>query len=680
MPDDNNLNELQRLMQEIAKSTKSMADDMQKQSSRQEKLLLNKAAKDDAKKTEEFHREQQQKLQGINESEEEQKDVQEEILNTQIESLNQQKKTEQSQVNASKYLKQLAEITQENKNELKNIRSESSNLSGILAKSTRGLMKVERVVGNFAESDSTLGGFKTISGMTGALSGITALTKIGKEGITGFGSRTRQKDIEKQRRLINKEQTILSAQMSELEEAKRLGDEKRIKLAESEISSKRKSIKSRASNLSEATSKEFLHQQQKQSGIRFKGSEQGVILAQAQRNIEKSILKASGILSNGNKSTIRGNRTNLNVSNDLNDNTKSILNQNLSVVSGPSTYGQFVAGTYDELRKLNTKIDEGKFGGATADTSPTTSGNILGALGALGGLTAMLKSFPKSIKGLFTSGKSLIKGIGGVGKKLFEFSKNTGSMIANFSTKVFSKLGDVSSNIISKVKSVGSVVMDKSKDIATKGINLVKKGATQAVEFGKTTLGKAKTGITSLFSGAVKGAGKAGKTASKVGGKALGKSVLKKIPVIGALAGLGFGAQRLFEGDVTGAGLEVLSGGASLIPGIGTGASIGIDAALAARDMNMGEEGLVSTDSINLPSAINNSSANVDKPLVKQSTFTPSSTLDTAGAGATSKIAEYQILAKMIAKENLKMQQTDAFKKVLLAQASYNADATKGVL
>ena len=40
-------------------------------------------------------------------------------------------------------------------------------------------------------------------------------------------------------------------------------------------------------------------------------------------------------------------------------------------------------------------------------------------------------------------------------------------------------------------------------------------------------------------------------------------------------------------GDWAGAGLELASGGASLIPGLGTAASVGLDAALMARDMSM---------------------------------------------------------------------------------------------
>lgn len=77
------------------------------------------------------------------------------------------------------------------------------------------------------------------------------------------------------------------------------------------------------------------------------------------------------------------------------------------------------------------------------------------------------------------------------------------------------------------------------------------------------------------------------KSAGKLGAKALGKGLLKKIPFLGLGAGLLFAGQRAMAGDFTGAALEVASGGASMIPGFGTAASVGIDAALAGRDMGV---------------------------------------------------------------------------------------------
>lgn len=78
-----------------------------------------------------------------------------------------------------------------------------------------------------------------------------------------------------------------------------------------------------------------------------------------------------------------------------------------------------------------------------------------------------------------------------------------------------------------------------------------------------------------------------GKGAGKAVAKGVGKGLMKKIPVLGALAGGAFAAERAMSGDWLGAGGELLSGIASIIPGIGTAVSTGIDAGLMARDAGL---------------------------------------------------------------------------------------------
>ena len=112
-------------------------------------------------------------------------------------------------------------------------------------------------------------------------------------------------------------------------------------------------------------------------------------------------------------------------------------------------------------------------------------------------------------------------------------------------------------------------------------------GKTEAKSAEKATVkGVEKATAKGAEKAVAKGAGKVvAKEGAKVGAKAVGKSLLKKIPGVGLIAGLGFGAQRLMGGDWKGALGEVASGAASTIPGIGTAASVAIDAGLAARDM-----------------------------------------------------------------------------------------------
>ena len=85
-----------------------------------------------------------------------------------------------------------------------------------------------------------------------------------------------------------------------------------------------------------------------------------------------------------------------------------------------------------------------------------------------------------------------------------------------------------------------------------------------------------------------------GRLATRVGGKAIaktaakgvGKSLIKKVPLLGAVAGLAFGFERAMRGDFVGAMGEVASGVAGSFPGVGTAISTGIDAALIAKDVN----------------------------------------------------------------------------------------------
>jgi hypothetical protein len=149
-------------------------------------------------------------------------------------------------------------------------------------------------------------------------------------------------------------------------------------------------------------------------------------------------------------------------------------------------------------------------------------------------------------------------------------------------------------------KAVGKVVAKEGTEIAAKeGGKLItsavgKEGAEIAAKEGTEVAAKAggKAGGKLVAEEGAKAGGKVlAKEGAKIGGKALGKSLLKKIPLIGAVAGLGFGAQRALHGDWLGAAGEVASGAASTIPGIGTAASLGIDAALAGRDIYKASKG-----------------------------------------------------------------------------------------
>ena len=131
-----------------------------------------------------------------------------------------------------------------------------------------------------------------------------------------------------------------------------------------------------------------------------------------------------------------------------------------------------------------------------------------------------------------------------------------------------------------KVATKGSekVVVEGAEKVATKGSEKV---VVEGAEKGAVKLGE-----KVVVEGAEKGAVKLGeKELVKGGAKTLGKTLLKKIPLISILAGIGFGIGRLMDGDPLGAGLEVASGVAGSVPGVGTAASVAIDGGLIARDM-----------------------------------------------------------------------------------------------
>lgn len=117
----------------------------------------------------------------------------------------------------------------------------------------------------------------------------------------------------------------------------------------------------------------------------------------------------------------------------------------------------------------------------------------------------------------------------------------------------------------------------KISQFAPKKKNFLQKGLQKTNIAGKK-IGK------KLFSGVAKKAGT--KAVAKGVGKGVGKALLKKIPILGLGVGALFAAQRAMAGDFVGAGLELASGAASTVPGFGTAASVGIDAALMAKDIN----------------------------------------------------------------------------------------------
>lgn len=198
-----------------------------------------------------------------------------------------------------------------------------------------------------------------------------------------------------------------------------------------------------------------------------------------------------------------------------------------------------------------------------------SSSNIMALLTLAGSAVGLLG---KLFSGSLTTSKILWKIVSGVA--------SVGGSITGLVVPALAKLG---LNLITKLPGaiVGSMTaLFKTLKFGGKAIGALSKGARYVTG---GALGAA-TNIINKVAGNKTVAKKATETATKTAGKGILKSISKKIPGIGLMFGLGYGAKRLFEGDYTGAAAEVASGAASTIPGVGTAGSIAIDAMLAKRD------------------------------------------------------------------------------------------------
>jgi len=158
----------------------------------------------------------------------------------------------------------------------------------------------------------------------------------------------------------------------------------------------------------------------------------------------------------------------------------------------------------------------------------------------------------------------------------------------------------------------------------------------------------------------------------KVGGKAVtsvaknvGGKLLKKIPGVGLIAGLGFAASRLMKGDALGALGEVASGAAAIIPGIGTAASVAIDAAMIARDVSK-----ASKDSVDMA---NKTSENLTK-MERENIQKEKKNIDDKAKHQAAKKAAEQAAMKAAMDKKKKEEDTARLKK----QAELNKAAKEG--
>lgn len=196
---------------------------------------------------------------------------------------------------------------------------------------------------------------------------------------------------------------------------------------------------------------------------------------------------------------------------------------------------------------------------------------ILIGLGAIVGGVLVFKIY-KKIRGLVKFVNGVFKGLNRARRLARVFMKRTlPKMLKN--AKAMLKNG------LSAIKNFASKIPG-AKGLFKLGKNIIK-GGKNLIKGGKTLL---KSGGKLLKSG--------GKSLLKNLGKAGGKSLLKKIPIVGLGLGAAFAVGRLMSKppDWKGALGEMASGAASMIPGVGTGLSLAIDAGMMVRDSKLNKD------------------------------------------------------------------------------------------
>ena len=194
--------------------------------------------------------------------------------------------------------------------------------------------------------------------------------------------------------------------------------------------------------------------------------------------------------------------------------------------------------------------------------------------GIMGMISDSLGGAMKKGRGFLTS----VTGKGGAMKVPSFFDKGKGII-----GSLFGKSGGVVSagkGLVSRGSGMVGSLFGKSGGVVSAGKGLVSRGAGIVGSlFGKSAGIGAKVVSAVSAGGGVMGSlfGKAGGLLAKVGMGGVGKSLLKKLPGIGAVAGAGFAIASLVQGDIGGALTNLASGLAGSIPLIGPVLSAGID-------------------------------------------------------------------------------------------------------
>ena len=193
----------------------------------------------------------------------------------------------------------------------------------------------------------------------------------------------------------------------------------------------------------------------------------------------------------------------------------------------------------------------------------------------------------------------------GAGKQIIKQLGRSKDAMIDFASKTFNRTGDVTDIVeigaktprnIKKTYSIAEGLVTSGDDGARAAVNSVDvmkqaknlDTATDGLSTAKTLAAASDAGVQPnllkrfIFGTKPKGLVRGSALTRMLLKNPAGKMFLKKLPLIGALAGTIFAAQRLMEGDFLGAGLEFSSG---LLGAVGASPlSLGLDGFLLARD------------------------------------------------------------------------------------------------
>ena len=230
--------------------------------------------------------------------------------------------------------------------------------------------------------------------------------------------------------------------------------------------------------------------------------------------------------------------------------------------------------------------------------------------------SGLLKFIPKLLRGIAKFGRLIgklgrvlgrfaakmfrvagrfLRAVGRFAKKAFAFIGRFLKAVGRMARTIGKSIAKVITNILRKIPGISKFFKPKAKPkTPTPDPKAKPKPKPSSATKATQEIAKKKIQQETAEATAKAAASSTTKAVAKSGGKTLVKSGLKKIPLVGALFGIGFGLQRAFAGDFTGAALEVASGVTGAIPGVGTAASAAIDVGLAARDIHKATSGLKS--------------------------------------------------------------------------------------